>query len=431
MMKYNTCNNPLVLRNQERKTGYGNCNVAYTAWSKVAASGTRHSTPKWLNGDSPTFLASLAFTSAKLTQELWLLLFMSMTIWQSPIPKMRMSTSRTKCARCGPFPIWELLTLSWVLQWLGTGQLALSHFHRQLSLIKSLSNSARKMPTWHLLPSSLDLNFVMLIMIPFSLTNSFSSIYWSLVGCLLYLAISTCPDISHAVQQLSQYLNSYSFDHWKAALQLVHYLKGTWDLKLHLRGNFPIKLHAFSNSDWANCDTHQSVGGYICSLGSGAISWAAQKQKVIAASSCEAKYIAALEATKECIWLCTLLDAILATVRPLLRQFPVTTLQPRPFPKTPFCIPTWSISISNTTSFMSVYNPLTYALTMLTPNTMLPTCSWKPWTLSVSPIFEISWAWNDQLHARRSDHSEEECWESHHDHRVITNGPCVWCVCYT
>jgi hypothetical protein len=97
--------------------------------------------------------------------------------------------------------------------------------------------------------------------------------YRSLVGCLLYLAISICPDISHAVQQLSQYLDSYSFDHWKAALRLVCYLEGTWDLKLHLGGNLPITLHAFSDSNWANClDTRWSVGGYVFSLSSGAIS---------------------------------------------------------------------------------------------------------------------------------------------------------------
>jgi hypothetical protein len=135
--------------------------------------------------------------------------------------------------------------------------------------------------------------------------------YRSLVGCLLYLAISTCPNISHAVQQLSQYLNSYSFDHWKAALRLVRYLKGTRNLKLHLGGNRPITLHAFSDSDWANClDTCWSVGGYVCSLSSGAISWAARKQKVVTASSCEAEYIAAFETAKECIWLRTLLDTI-------------------------------------------------------------------------------------------------------------------------
>ena len=88
-------------------------------------------------------------------------------------------------------------------------------------------------------------------------------------------------------------------------------MKGTRDLKLHLGGDHPVTLRVFSDSDWANClDTRHSVGGYVCSLGSGAISWAAHKQKIVAASSCEAEYIAAFETAKECIWLRTLLDAI-------------------------------------------------------------------------------------------------------------------------
>jgi hypothetical protein len=135
--------------------------------------------------------------------------------------------------------------------------------------------------------------------------------YCSLVGCLLYLAISTHPDISYVVQQLSQYLDSYLSDHWDAAIRLVHYLKGTRDLKLHLGSHLPITLHAFTDSDWANClDTCRSVSGYVCSLGSGTVSWAACKQKVVAASTCEVEYVAAFEAAKECIWLRTLLNAI-------------------------------------------------------------------------------------------------------------------------
>src|SRR5277367_6557451 len=35
--------------------------------------------------------------------------------------------------------------------------------------------------------------------------------YRSFVGCLIYLAVGTCPDISYAVQQLSQFLDSYSY----------------------------------------------------------------------------------------------------------------------------------------------------------------------------------------------------------------------------
>ena len=104
----------------------------------------------------------------------------------------------------------------------------------------------------------------------------------------------------YAVQQLSQYLDSYSFIHWNAAVRVVRYLKGTWDLCLTLGGNNKIKLSGYTDSDWANClDTCRSIGGYCYSLGSGLISWNAKKQKTVAASSCKAEYVAASESTKE------------------------------------------------------------------------------------------------------------------------------------
>lgn len=37
--------------------------------------------------------------------------------------------------------------------------------------------------------------------------------YRSLVGCLLYLSIGMCPNITYSVQQLSQYLNCYMYTH--------------------------------------------------------------------------------------------------------------------------------------------------------------------------------------------------------------------------
>jgi hypothetical protein len=135
--------------------------------------------------------------------------------------------------------------------------------------------------------------------------------YRSLVGCLLYIAIGTQPDIAYAVQQLSQFLDNYPFIHWHAAVRVIRYLKGTKNLKLHLGGNKDVNILGYTDSDWANClDTRRSIGGYTFSLGSGTISWAAKKQKTVAASSCEAEYIAAFEASKEAIWLRALLTGI-------------------------------------------------------------------------------------------------------------------------
>ena len=136
-------------------------------------------------------------------------------------------------------------------------------------------------------------------------------LYRSLVGCLLYLSIGTRPDITYSVQQLSQYLDCYLYAHWNAAICMVHYLSGTQNLKLHLGSTNPISSLGFTDSDWANClDTQRSVGGHTYSLGSGIVSWQARKQKTVATSSCKAEYTAAFEASKECIWLCTLLNSI-------------------------------------------------------------------------------------------------------------------------
>lgn len=135
--------------------------------------------------------------------------------------------------------------------------------------------------------------------------------YRSLVGCLIYLTVGTRPDIAYAVQQLSQFLDNYSYAHWNAAIRVVRYLKGTRDLKLTLGGNPNVKLIGFTDSDWANClDTRRSVGGYAFSLGSGIISWSSRKQKTVATSSCEAEYTAAFEASKEAVWLRALLAEI-------------------------------------------------------------------------------------------------------------------------
>jgi Reverse transcriptase (RNA-dependent DNA polymerase)/GAG-pre-integrase domain len=135
--------------------------------------------------------------------------------------------------------------------------------------------------------------------------------YRSLVGCLIYLAVGTRPDISYAVQQLSQFLDNYSNTHWTAAVRVVRYLRGTRDLELTLGGANPIKILGFTDSDWANCpDTRRSVGGYLFSLGSGPISWQSRRQRTVATSSCEAEYTAAFEASKEAIWLRTLLSSI-------------------------------------------------------------------------------------------------------------------------
>ena len=50
-------------------------------------------------------------------------------------------------------------------------------------------------------------------------------------------------------------------------------------------------------------DDSKSQNGYMFLLNGGAVSWCSSKQSVVVGSTCEAEYIAALEAAKEGVWM--------------------------------------------------------------------------------------------------------------------------------
>jgi len=84
--------------------------------------------------------------------------------------------------------------------------------------------------------------------------NDLSTAYPKIIGELLYLSLCTCPDITHAVQHLSQFISHPTPRLYAAAKHILHYLAGTMNHQLHY-GN-PTRtsdLHGFSDADWASC----------------------------------------------------------------------------------------------------------------------------------------------------------------------------------
>jgi hypothetical protein len=60
----------------------------------------------------------------------------------------------------------------------------------------------------------------------------------------------------------------------------------------------------YSDADHGgNSDNGKSTGGYLVKLGTGAVSWSSKLQTMVALSTTEAEYIAAVEAAKEIIWM--------------------------------------------------------------------------------------------------------------------------------
>lgn len=144
--------------------------------------------------------------------------------------------------------------------------------------------------------------------------------YRSLIGALQYLT-HTRPDLSFAVNKLSQFLKAPTDCHWSAAKRVLRYLKGTIDLGLHIKVGDRLILTGFSDADWACCpDDRRSIAGYCVYLGDTLVSWSSKKQAVISSSSTESKYRALAQVAAEMTWIQSLLNELQFTVE----EIPVT-----------------------------------------------------------------------------------------------------------
>lgn len=139
--------------------------------------------------------------------------------------------------------------------------------------------------------------------------------YQNLVGALMWLAVSTRPDIAHAVSLLSQYNTNYGQQHWVAAKRVLRYLKGTLNYGLVYRGTGE-SLAGYADADWAsNIDDRRSFTGFAFVMANAAISWECRKQRTVALSSTEAEYMALSDSSKEAVHLRSFLGEVMGELQ--------------------------------------------------------------------------------------------------------------------
>jgi hypothetical protein len=137
--------------------------------------------------------------------------------------------------------------------------------------------------------------------------------YCQAIGSLNYLLVSTRPDISFAVCQLSQYLERPGIVHWRAFQHLLCYLSGTKTYSIHVGGGDGV-FQIYTNADWANCtETRCSYSSYLVTWGNSILLWKAKKQATVSSSTTKAEHRALYDGVQEAIWLQSLMQSISGT----------------------------------------------------------------------------------------------------------------------
>ena len=148
--------------------------------------------------------------------------------------------------------------------------------------------------------------------------------YMELVGTLMYAAVSTRPDIAHAVFYLASNMLAPTVQHQAAADRVLRYLAGTRGLGLIFgsrsggalgdsRGyqKQEVDVCAFADADWANTKKdRRSITGWVAKLNGDPVSWASKKQQTTALSTCEAELYAGGAAIQEVKWLRVLMQEL-------------------------------------------------------------------------------------------------------------------------
>ena len=120
--------------------------------------------------------------------------------------------------------------------------------------------------------------------------------YRQLIGSLMDLT-NTKPKICFTVNALSQFMCEPRQIHWIAPKHVLRYLRGTLGYGLRYDLECDMKLQGFTDSDWAGCTRDRnSTSGCCFSLGSAVIPWCSRKQKSVALSIVEPKFMDASSA---------------------------------------------------------------------------------------------------------------------------------------
>ena len=135
--------------------------------------------------------------------------------------------------------------------------------------------------------------------------------YLNAIGALMYLVNCTRPDIVFSVNLLARYSSAQTRRHWNGIQHILRYLSGTTDIDLFYSNKSKEKLFGYADAGYlSNPHKVRSQTGYVFNYNGTAISWRFVKQTMVVTSSNHLEIIAIHEASRECIWLRSMIHHI-------------------------------------------------------------------------------------------------------------------------
>jgi hypothetical protein len=141
-------------------------------------------------------------------------------------------------------------------------------------------------------------------------------VYRQAIGCLLYAALGSRPDIAYAVGFLGRYAADPGLSHMQAVRHLFRYLKRTIDYVLPIYDPERAPAHqnpvvAYADADFGgDVDDAKSTSGYLIYAHGSLVDWKSKKQTIVAQSTMEAELIASATALRTVNWITGFLTEI-------------------------------------------------------------------------------------------------------------------------
>nr|GEX65383.1 beta glucosidase 46 [Tanacetum cinerariifolium] len=125
------------------------------------------------------------------------------------------------------------------------------------------------------------------------------------MGSIMYVMRCTCPDVAFAKNITSRFQHNPGEPHRTVVKNILKYLRNTKDMFFIYEGDIKRELMVSCYTDvgyLTDVDDLKSQTGYVFVLNGGDVDWKSIKQSIFTTSSLKAEYIAALDASKEAVW---------------------------------------------------------------------------------------------------------------------------------